>query len=367
MENKILIIGCFSKDQKKIGGEYSKSKNVYEYLEKNLEKYDVSYFNYLDYRYREISLYFILKKKCSGIHTFLIMPSGEKGLLTLSLFFHIYSKKHKFRIFYPVVGGWLAESIKKYHFLKKWLFSYNGFFCETKGFCMKLENLEMKNVFYSPVFSERTPLSKNDFLQSFDIIKNSQNEFHFCTFSRISADKGVSLAAEAIIRINKSGLCSKPVTLDVFGVFDNPKYQKYFLHLCKKSNGSVKYGGFIPDDLVISTLSNYYACLFPTYFWGEGFPASVLEALMSGIPVIASDWKYNSEIVIDKNNGLLFSLDDPDGLYKSIKWLILNKSEALKMRFNAIKCSKNFSKEKAMEPLLNIIRSTPNKTTHTSF
>lgn len=47
-------------------------------------------------------------------------------------------------------------------------------------------------------------------------------------------------------------------------------------------------------------LRNYFALLFPTYFHGEGFAGCIIDAFFAGIPIIATDWLYNKDIVKDK-------------------------------------------------------------------
>lgn len=58
--------------------------------------------------------------------------------------------------------------------------------------------------------------------------------------------------------------------------------------------------------------------LFPTFYIGEGFPGAIIDAFISGVPVLATDWKYNSEIIIDGRNGSLFPPRDIHTLYNKI-------------------------------------------------
>ena len=46
-----------------------------------------------------------------------------------------------------------------------------------------------------------------------------------------------------------------------------------------------------------SHLKKYFALLFPTYFHGEGFAGCLIDAFFAGIPVIATDWLYNKDII----------------------------------------------------------------------
>jgi glycosyltransferase involved in cell wall biosynthesis len=57
-----------------------------------------------------------------------------------------------------------------------------------------------------------------------------------------------------------------------------------------------------------------------TSLW-EGLPYSLIEAARTGLPIIASDVTGNNEVVIDKENGYLFQLDDIDSLVNLLKEL----------------------------------------------
>jgi len=48
-----------------------------------------------------------------------------------------------------------------------------------------------------------------------------------------------------------------------------------------------------------------------TSLW-EGLPYSLIEAARAGLPIVASDVTGNNEIVLDKQNGYLFQVDDID-------------------------------------------------------
>jgi glycosyltransferase involved in cell wall biosynthesis len=53
----------------------------------------------------------------------------------------------------------------------------------------------------------------------------------------------------------------------------------------------------------------------------------LVEALAAGVPIIASDWKYNSEFVIPNVNGFLCRFDDVDNYVDAI--MALNDSKTL--------------------------------------
>ena len=52
-------------------------------------------------------------------------------------------------------------------------------------------------------------------------------------------------------------------------------------------------------------MKDYFALLFPTRYEGEGFAGTLIDAYAAGVPVVASDWKYNGEIVETGKTGVL--------------------------------------------------------------
>ena len=64
--------------------------------------------------------------------------------------------------------------------------------------------------------------------------------------------------------------------------------------------------------------------LFPSRH--EGMPNAVLEAMASGLPVIASRIAGNEELVVDGETGILFPSEDVDSLRNALHKLIVNIS-----------------------------------------
>lgn len=78
----------------------------------------------------------------------------------------------------------------------------------------------------------------------------------------------------------------------------------------------------------------------------EGLSISLIEALASGIPVIATNVGSNDEIIDDNVNGLLVPKKNPELFANSLNGLINNYKLRKKFSKNAIEKSKKFSIEK---------------------
>lgn len=77
----------------------------------------------------------------------------------------------------------------------------------------------------------------------------------------------------------------------------------------------------------------------------EGFSISLIEALASGIPIVATDAGSNSEIIDNGINGMIVPIKRPDVLADALYLLITNFSLRQKFSAEAIKKAKNFSIE----------------------
>jgi len=84
--------------------------------------------------------------------------------------------------------------------------------------------------------------------------------------------------------------------------------------------------GVMDHDSVMKQMKLAKGLIFPSNIY-EGFPMVIVEALLSGTPVIASDIGSQSEIITDGENGYHFTADDPDDLRRKVKKLYNNNNE----------------------------------------
>jgi len=66
----------------------------------------------------------------------------------------------------------------------------------------------------------------------------------------------------------------------------------------------------------------------------EGFPLSIVEAMLAGLPVVAADVGSVSEAVIDGETGLLVAPDDPGALADAIRSLLSDPEQRRRMGEN---------------------------------
>jgi glycosyltransferase involved in cell wall biosynthesis len=72
--------------------------------------------------------------------------------------------------------------------------------------------------------------------------------------------------------------------------------------------------------------------LFPTYWKGEGFAGIFIDAFVSGLPLIITDWAHNRQFVKEGETGLFIPVQDAKALAQKMKDCIEGQYDILKMK-----------------------------------
>ncbi len=147
------------------------------------------------------------------------------------------------------------------------------------------------------------------------------------------------------------------------GRFSSEKAQTYFIQVAEKFLGEYKNFYFLilghgplAEDLAkeigdkgvgdrcrliiepeIAKEFLFIADLFVSTSIKEGHPIALMEAMMAGVPIVASDIDGNKSIIKDGVNGLLFKTKDIEDMYKKILLLYKNKIFVEKLVLSAEK------------------------------
>lgn len=87
----------------------------------------------------------------------------------------------------------------------------------------------------------------------------------------------------------------------------------------------VDYVGILDNSGVYEFMSQFHCLLLPTYYDAEGYPGVIIEALMIGMPVVATRWRSIPELL--GNAGCLVDPRDPDDITKAL--IQISKSHKL--------------------------------------
>lgn len=138
-------------------------------------------------------------------------------------------------------------------------------------------------------------------------------------FGRVQESKGITDAIAAICELNLRN--ETTFKLDIFGPIDEEFAEAFSRSIANA--GEVSYCGVVSPERSVECLADYDCLLFPTRYFEEGVPGSIIDALSAGLPVIASRWKYYAEILADGETGLSFEFGRPERLSETIESLLL--------------------------------------------
>lgn len=141
---------------------------------------------------------------------------------------------------------------------------------------------------------------------------------YLITVGRLVAWKGVDYLINALVQL-------PDVTLVVAG--DGPCYSTLQAQAASKGVADrVRFLGKVPhDQLPVYLRAADYLTLYSGY---EGLSHTILEALYSSTPVIASDKGGNPEVVRHDQNGLLVPYVDPAALLDAIRYAFADGTQA---------------------------------------
>lgn len=276
----------------------------------------------------------------------IILPADNGFKLIVPLYTMVNTFFHR-KLSYVVIGGFLPNLLKGQPQYIKMLNKFEAIFVQTENIKVDLERLDIKNIRYLTNLKRITPVEENS-------IKVCTDEnIKVCIFSRITEDKGILDAVEAVKKVNDE-LGSIRVKLEMYGIVADNFKEKFEL-IQRECSNYVKYNGVAQYDNTVETLKNYFALLFPTYFHGEGFPGCFIDAFNAGLPIIATDWLYNKDLVTPGINGLLVPTKDPSALALAILAVYKDRELAHKMAVNSLHKSKEYKPEAVLADLFNII------------
>lgn len=244
-------------------------------------------------------------------------------------------------IFHDCIGGALDELVKQNPKLIVELNKFSVNWVESRQLKLRLEELGVKNVEYLPNFKRLKSIEKDCLVLSYP------KQFRFCTFSRVNEAKGIGRACEAVIGINRKYGFTK-AKLDIYGPIED-NYDSILKNYIDSSNCAISYHGTVAADKSVEILSDAYALLFPTTFYGEGFPGTLIDAFSAGIPIIATDWHLNSEIIQEGYTGLLYRPEEPEKLMVLMEDLMNSPELVFAMRKHCLEEAKNYTPERVME------------------
>lgn len=334
---KIGIVGHFN--EMAFDGQTVKTRELYNAFQEKVGKKQIFTVSLSEFRKNPFKFFaecFKIMKICENI---IILPA-QNAIKILPPLFSINKKRYSYKLYYFVIGGWLPELLKVKKHLIKYFKNFNGIWVETSTMKNNLELLGLNNVFVVPNFKNLKIISEKE------LVFTKNPPYKLCTFSRVMKEKGIEDAINAVLEINEKVGYTK-FELDIYGKIDSG-YVDTFTNIQKSFPPYIKYCGIVEADKSVSVIKNYFALLFPTYYNGEGMPGTIIDAYSSGVPVIATNWRYNAEIVKHKKCGFIYDYKNKELLTKILSDIYETPALLNNMKKHCIKEAEKYTKESVM-------------------
>ena len=338
---KVLLVGTFDFDTLDTGGQPVKSRELFYALQHQYGHSNVSFVDIGKWKKNPIGVFLKLLKLCrkSKNIIFLTAKNGIKIIPSLLLFF----KKRNSRIFYDVIGGWLPSLLESNKALSRRLQSLDGIWVETANMKCDMQELGFHNVTVVKNFKSIDLLCENE------LVYHSAIPLPLCTFSRVIKEKGINDAIDAVARIN-SRFNKTVYTLDIYGPVDK-NYETEFKNLVNVNKKFVRYCGIIDPLQSVSTVKNYFLLLFPTHYFTEGIPGTIIDAYFSGVPVVAPCWKNHQDVIKNRETGLCYPFDDFNCFLDLLVYSFENITEINMMKKNCLSFAFAFTTKAIVEQI----------------
>lgn len=272
----------------------------------------------------------------------IILPAqnGVKVLAPILLLFNGFFHK---KLHYVVIGGWLPQFLEKRQWLARALKKFNGIYVETSTMKHLLDTQGFENVFVMPNCKKLTVLSEEE------LVCPSGDTYKLCTFSRVMKEKGIADAVDAVKTVNER-FGRTVYELDIYGQIA-PDQTEWFEKLQKDFPEYIRYKGMVPSDESVQVLKGYFALLFPTLFFTEGIPGTIIDAYAAGVPVVAAKWESFSDLVDEGITGFGYPMGDNQVLISVLEEIANNPSTLLGMKPACIQKAVQYTSDAAINML----------------
>ncbi|WP_180107687.1 glycosyltransferase [Acinetobacter sp. YH12085] len=337
---KVLVLGYFGYVTNQIDGQTIKTRDVYSVIQSNCTE-DLDYFDTQSFKNSRLNVLKMIWKIIVADKIFYLPAHNNLKYLFPIVF--ILSVIFKADLNYLVVGGWLFKFLKNKPIHRLMLKNISGIYVETNDLYNNLKQYSFNNVHKLHNFRVI------DLPKLKDIDKN-KTHINMVFMARVHPMKGVDTLFNLEKKLNELNIDN--FSIDVYGpIFED--YKDEFLLKIKDSK--INYKGIVEPIDVYSILSDYDITLFPTKYYTEGFPGTILDSYIVGIPVLVTNWINANEFVKNNETGYVVDFNDPNAFVDKAVDLIQNPNNIFSLRSNIELMRNQYSADKAWEVLSKVI------------
>lgn len=265
-----------------------------------------------------------------------IMLPAQNGLPLMARWLSFWNRLFNRKLHYSVIGGWLAGFLDNQPQTAKHLKSFHKIYAETSTMKRALEARGFNNVLVIANCKE-LPVVPIEKLQM-----QYEKPLRLVTFSRVMKQKGIEDLIRIVMEVNTK-LQSDAFHLDIYGPIDPEEHDWWDGQMAIiNSTDNIQYKGSAPADKSVEILNKYFALMFPTRFFTEGIPGTILDAYAAGVPVISARWESFADLIEEGVTGLGFEFENWEEL-SSILIRIYNEPHIITdMKTACIKKAESF-------------------------
>lgn len=351
-KQKLIFIGSYAKGTIATGGELAKNQLFVKWFDEVFDRVYAVDTN--DWKHKPWLPFILLWHLITHGRDTRVIISCQRMSYPLIVFLYFFRlKKH---VIYWVIGSEIMRRLEN-------IYGVEGDNCEDvesvqtskKIYKTKYFKYLDKIIVQSPKMVEEL---KKRGLNNAEFVPNSKrvfriekpakqtNVFRFVFLSRVSPEKGCDYILNCMERMNCMGFKEK-ISMKFYGKLEEG-YDKFFERVDAIEN--VEYKGLLDLSNLwgYKELAENDVFLFPTYFPNEGFPGALIDAMMAGLPVIASDWNYNTEVVVSNKTGVLIPTHDEEALYKEMRAFVEGKYNIEEMSMACFNEASKYDIEKVL-------------------
>ena len=306
MGKKILIIGAYGGPNNKLDGQTIKTRNIHSLLKNNTNATIYGFDTML--AKKNPLLVFSLFFRLLVSDVVIIVPCLKNLTFIFPVIYYL-SKICKYDIIHICIGGWQVEYFKgngrfSPHSLQMKLSR------KIKAFLpeMKKVNDELKSIF---CFTNTEVLPNFRPVEKSLVNTHAESLLKLVYLARINKKKGYSTIFKLAEYIKENKL---QISITFYGQIDAPDKNEFMANV-EKYKDVVNYSGVLVPEKITGTLVNYDVMIFPTQYYTEGIPGTIIDAYIAGLPVIATNWKHATEVVKDGVTGYIVPFDDTQEIF----------------------------------------------------
>lgn len=307
-KRRLLYIATMATKRERLDGETTKCNLLKEYLD-HINELRITSIDTDNWQKRIPYLVWQILSNYIKNDVIVVSAANRGAHIILTFLDKVKSRKP---LYYFVVGGSLAQDINRHHWRIRPYQNATKIYVESTKLKDALEEHKLNNIEVIHNFKK---------VQKFAPQHYNTKATKFVFYGRVIKEKGIEEAIKLVRKLNNENISS---SLDIYGQCTN----EYLKKLEPLLDHNIKYHGTLkPDNKTeYEILSNYDIFILPTEYPGECLPGALIDAYISGLAVIVSNWKYAHEYVEDNGNGKIFQYGNYDDMYQKTIELIREDS-----------------------------------------